>query len=73
MTYQELCEFEVLYNGFLEARKRKTKKPATAQYEAEVLENTQIGHSPGSLLPPAGGAGEAPRLAVLLTLAASPR
>ena len=41
MTYQELCEFEVLYNGFLEARKRKTKKPATAQYEAEVLENTQ--------------------------------
>lgn len=40
MTYQELCDFEVLYNGFLEARKRKRKKPATAQYEANVLENT---------------------------------
>ena len=40
MTYQELCDFEVLYGGYLEARKRKRKKPATAQYEANVLENT---------------------------------
>lgn len=40
MTYQELCAFEVLYNAFLEARKRKRSKPATAQYEASVLGNT---------------------------------
>lgn len=37
MTYQELCAFEVLYNAYLEARKRKRSKPATAQYEANVL------------------------------------
>lgn len=40
MTYQELCAFEVLYDAYLEARKRKRKKPATAQYEANVLAYT---------------------------------
>lgn len=37
MTYQEMCAFEVLYDAYLEARKRKRSKPATAQYEANVL------------------------------------
>lgn len=37
MTYQELCDFEVLYKAYLEARKRKRKKPGTAQYEANAL------------------------------------
>lgn len=37
MTYKELCSFEVLYKAYLTARKRKRKKPATAQYEANVL------------------------------------
>lgn len=40
MTYQEMCAFEVLYNAYLEARKRKRSKPATAQYEANVLAYT---------------------------------
>lgn len=37
MTYQEICTFEVLYQAYLEARKRKRKKPGTAQYEANAL------------------------------------
>lgn len=37
LTYQELCDFEVLYKAYLEARKRKRKKPGTAQYEANAL------------------------------------
>lgn len=37
MTYQEICDFEVLYKAYLEARKRKRKKPGTAQYEANAL------------------------------------
>lgn len=41
MTYQEMCTFEVLYQAFLEARKRKRSKPGTAQYEANVLACTE--------------------------------
>ena len=37
MTYQEMCDFEVLYKAYLNARKRKRKKPGTAQYEANAL------------------------------------
>lgn len=37
MTYYELCEFEVLYKAYLNARKNKRKKAATAQYEANAL------------------------------------
>lgn len=37
LTYQEICDFEVLYKAYLEARKRKRKKPGTAQYEANAL------------------------------------
>lgn len=40
MTYQEMCAFEVLYSAYLEARRRKRSKPATAQYEANVLAYT---------------------------------
>ena len=41
MTFEELCSFEVLYNGYLEARKRKRAKAATAQYEANALACTE--------------------------------
>lgn len=41
MTFDELCSFEVLYNGYLEARKRKRAKAATAQYEANALACTE--------------------------------
>ena len=37
MTYDEMCSFEVLYQAYLNARKRKRKKPGTAQYEANAL------------------------------------
>lgn len=41
MTYQEMCTFEVLYQAYLEARKRKRSKPKTAQYEANALACTE--------------------------------
>ncbi len=41
MNYQELCAFPVLYRAYLEARKGKRGKYATAQYEANVLEYTE--------------------------------
>lgn len=41
MTYQEMCTFEVLYEAYLEARKRKRSKPGTAQYEANALACTE--------------------------------
>ena len=41
MTYEEMCSFEVLYDSYLVARKRKRKKPGTAQYEANVLACTE--------------------------------
>lgn len=41
MTYQEMCTFEVLYEAYLQARKRKRAKAATAQYEANVLAYTE--------------------------------
>lgn len=41
MTYQEMCTFEVLYEAYLQARKRKRNKAATAQYEANVLAYTE--------------------------------
>lgn len=41
MTYQEMCTFEVLYEAYLQARKRKRSKAATAQYEANVLIYTE--------------------------------
>ncbi len=37
LTYEELCDFEVLYKAYLEARKRKRSKASTAQYEANAL------------------------------------
>lgn len=37
MTYQEMCEFQTLYEAYLEARKGKRSKPGTAQYEANAL------------------------------------
>lgn len=37
MNYDELCEFDVLYKAYLQARKNKRKKAATAQYEANAL------------------------------------
>lgn len=36
-----MCAFEVLYDAYLEARKRKRKKAGTAQYEANVLACTE--------------------------------
>lgn len=41
MTFQEMCAFEVLYDAYLEARKRKRHKAGTAQYEANVLACTE--------------------------------
>lgn len=41
MTYQEMCEFDVLYKAYLEARKRKRSKAATAHYEANALACTE--------------------------------
>jgi len=41
MTYQEMCDFEVLYAAYLEARKGKRKKVSTAQYEANALACTE--------------------------------
>lgn len=36
-----MCSFEVLYDAYLAARKRKRKKAGTAQYEANVLACTE--------------------------------
>lgn len=36
-----MCTFEVLYEAYLEARKRKRSKPGTAQYEANALACTE--------------------------------
>lgn len=41
MTFDEMCEFEVLYNAFLAARKGKRSKYSEAQYEANVLQLTE--------------------------------
>lgn len=41
MTYQEMCTFEVLYEAYLVARKRKRAKAGTAQYEANALACTE--------------------------------
>ena len=41
LTFQEMCSFEVLYDAYLAARKRKRKKAGTAQYEANVLACTE--------------------------------
>lgn len=41
MNYTELCDFEVLYNSYKEARKGKRSKPGAAQYEAKALECTE--------------------------------
>lgn len=37
MTFTEICTFEILYQAYLEARKGKRGKFATAQYEANAL------------------------------------
>lgn len=37
MTYEQMCDFEVLYRAYLTARKRKRKKAGTAEYEANAL------------------------------------
>ena len=36
-----MCTFEVLYQAYLDARKRKRSKPSTAQYEANALACTE--------------------------------
>ena len=41
MTFDEMCEFDVLYNAFLAARRGKRSKYSTAQYEANVLQLTE--------------------------------
>lgn len=41
MEYKDLCDFEVLYRAHLTARRRKRKKRATAEYDANALENTE--------------------------------
>lgn len=41
MTYEELCDFEVLYAAYLAARKGKRKKRRTAEFEANLLDNLQ--------------------------------
>ena len=41
LTYEEICDFEVLYKAYLEARKRKRAKAGTAQYEANALACTE--------------------------------
>ena len=41
MTFDEMCEFEVLYNAFLAARRGKKSKYSAAQYEANVLQLTE--------------------------------
>lgn len=41
MTFQELCTFEVLYQAYLDARRGKCGKFATAQYEANALMLTE--------------------------------
>lgn len=41
MTFDEMCEFEVLYKAFLAARKGKRSKYSEAQYEANVLQLTE--------------------------------
>ena len=41
MTFQEMCEFEVLYKAYLTARTGKRKKAGTAQYEANALACTE--------------------------------
>ena len=41
MTFDEMCEFEVLYNAFLAARRGKRSKYSAAQYEANVLQLTE--------------------------------
>ena len=41
MTYEELCDFEVLYAAYLVARKGKRKKRRTAEFEANLLDNLQ--------------------------------
>ena len=41
MTFEEICNFEVLYRAYLTARKGKRKKVSTAQYEANALMLTE--------------------------------
>ena len=41
MTYEELCDFEVLYAAYVAARKGKRKKRRTAEFEANLLDNLQ--------------------------------
>lgn len=41
MTFDEMCEFEVLYEAFKQARKGKRSKYSEAQYEANVLQLTE--------------------------------
>ena len=41
VNYRELCDFEVLYESYKEARNGKRSKPGTAQYEANALEYTE--------------------------------
>ena len=41
MTFDEMCEFDVLYAAYKAARRGKRSKYSTAQYEANVLQNTE--------------------------------
>ncbi len=41
LTYEEMCQFETLYEAYLAARKGKRKKAGTAQYEANALACTE--------------------------------
>lgn len=41
MTYESICDFEVLYAAYLAARKGKRKKRRTAEFESNLLDNLQ--------------------------------
>lgn len=41
MTFEEMCDFEVLYKAYREARKGKRSKQSEAQYEANVMQLTE--------------------------------
>lgn len=41
MTFEEMCEFEVLYEAYRAARRGKRSKYSEAQYEANVLQLTE--------------------------------
>ena len=41
MTFDEMCEFDVLYEAYKAARRGKRSKYSEAQYEANVLQLTE--------------------------------